>query len=150
MCFFVICSCIFIQMTLICYQLDELSIKPASWNLFNFGGWPKCLKGLSQSRPMTDFVRKNHPRTLDQPSLILSLLLWKSTISDKNPFGWQYAASWQRHFFSGMTHPKYSGMHVGEFWILWEWKMRRRISGPTSAPSGLVSAGSVVGFDRFS
>ena len=38
-----------------------------------FGGWPKSLKWSSQSRPMTDLVRKSRPQNPDQPSLVLSL-----------------------------------------------------------------------------
>ena len=50
-------------MIIICYQFEEPSIEPASWTLSNFGGCPKCLKWPSQSRPMTDSVRKSRPQT---------------------------------------------------------------------------------------
>ena len=48
-------------------------MKPASWTLYVFGGCPKSLKWSSQTRPMTDLVRKDHPQNPDQPSLFLSL-----------------------------------------------------------------------------
>ena len=60
-------------MELIYYQLEEPLIKPASWTLEHFGGYPKCLKWSLQSLPMTDLVRKSLPKTPDQPSLLLSL-----------------------------------------------------------------------------
>ena len=60
-------------MSTICHQIEEPPIKPASWTLQNFGGWPKSLKWSSQSRPMTDLVRKSRPKTSRQPSLFLSL-----------------------------------------------------------------------------
>ena len=66
---------LFMQVAQICCQLKEPSIEPASWTLlvYNFGGYPKCLKWLSQRRPMIDLVRKSLPQMPDQPLLFLSL-----------------------------------------------------------------------------
>ena len=33
----------------------------ASWTLYNFGGYPKCLKWSSQSRPVTKLIKKTRP-----------------------------------------------------------------------------------------
>ena len=51
-----------ITIVLVCYQLEEPSIKPASWTLQNFGGYPECLKWSSQSRPVTDLVRTSRSK----------------------------------------------------------------------------------------
>ena len=97
--FVMIFKLVFFKMILVCYQLEEPSIKPASWNLYNFGGCPKWLKWSSQSRPMTEFVWKNHPQTPDQPSLFLSLeetqlqlILWFcNEAADRQP-------TWMQHW----------------------------------------------------
>ena len=55
--------------SMICHQNDpSLSSTRGTINKtcildpINFGGWPKCLKWSSQSRPMTDLVRKVVPK----------------------------------------------------------------------------------------
>ena len=55
----------YIKVDKVCYQFEEPFIKPASCPLYNFGGYPKSLKWSSQSRPMTDLVRKIRPKTPD-------------------------------------------------------------------------------------
>ena len=49
------------------------TIKTGILTPVEFGGYPKSLKWSSQSRPMTDLVRKCRPKMSRQPSLFLSL-----------------------------------------------------------------------------
>ena len=53
-----------IKMTLKWYQNHELLQEMASWTLWNLGGYPKCLKWSSQSRP----VAKRVPMRLQEVS----------------------------------------------------------------------------------
>ena len=72
---------ILINIDQLCHSFEEPLSKPASQPLQNFGGYPECLKWSSQSRPMTDLVRKSRPKTPDQLSLFLSLhkLVWNQS-----------------------------------------------------------------------
>ena len=53
-----------IKMTLKWYQKEEWLPEMVSWTLQNFGGYPKCLKWSSQSRP----VAKGVPMRLQEVS----------------------------------------------------------------------------------
>ena len=56
------------------YPFEELVVNLASWTPSNFGKYPKSPKWSSQSRPMTDFVRKGRLVKPHHASLFLSLV----------------------------------------------------------------------------
>ena len=55
------------------YPFGEWMVNLASWTPSNFGRYPKSPKWSSQSRPMTDFVRKSRLVKPHHASLFLSL-----------------------------------------------------------------------------
>jgi len=78
-------SC-FVNMNLILYPIEEPLKKTASWTLHHFGGYPKCLKWSSQSRPMTDLVRTSRPKnarstiTISESDFCLLPFAWRIRI----------------------------------------------------------------------
>ena len=56
------------------FPFEEWMVNLASWTPSNFGRYPKSPKWSSQSRPMTDFVRKSRPVKPHHASLFLSLI----------------------------------------------------------------------------
>jgi hypothetical protein len=72
-CFLMICHWFFFKMTSICHQLEDLSIKLASWTLWNFAGWPKCLTKIITHEWHDSWVIKSMPKS---DSEIGTFFLW--------------------------------------------------------------------------
>ena len=72
-CWFVVVFNHFAKMDVKSYPLEESMLNLASWTSSNFGRYRKCPKWSSQSRRMTDFLRKGRIVKPHHASLFLSL-----------------------------------------------------------------------------
>ena len=102
----------FFKRTLICHQLEDLSIKLASWTLWNFAGWPKCLTKIITHEWHDLWVIKSMPKSDSEIGTFFLWLIqpWFHDFSDFQLFfignvGFGVSQSIPRAFDTSMANP---------------------------------------------